>query len=258
MEFRFNFKLGVAGVVAIAILAALYYKYRHKRQSTNSYIPLDFNNQIELGFRSDNFDTTQNVSDGDSRQGLDVAELREIQHLMKTNKLSFDQARLKRMEYTLTQNDIDESGLPRDPKFVQFSKPCMTDDVVEHLYLFSDALTSHITIITQFVLYHSAMESLLRKLSVVNLAEQTKASQTPIHLRDGNEFWEYLEKSSNQSSHSTPTSALSIRWSSDSIPPPVYSLPKIHLSYADKVKFGRYDHAEALQNEFEKLDIKPK
>ncbi|TIB35781.1 hypothetical protein E3P84_01144 [Wallemia ichthyophaga] len=115
MEFRLNFKLGLVAVIILAVFVTLYYKYIYKRKE---YIPVSFDEQIELGFNSDNFNITNNLND--TRQGLNELELREINNLMNTNKISFDQARLKRLERTLNQNNIDESGLPRDPKFVQF------------------------------------------------------------------------------------------------------------------------------------------
>lgn len=99
MEFRLNFKLGLVAVIVLAVFVTLYCafdeliassslihltdKYIYKRKE---YIPVSFDEQIELGFNSDNFNITNNLND--TRQGLNELELREINNLMNTNKIS--------------------------------------------------------------------------------------------------------------------------------------------------------------------------
>lgn len=100
------------------------------------------------------------------------------------------------------------------------------------------------------------MDTLLRKLSMIHLNAAQHIDQpgqeTPIHLRDRAEFWNYIESSPTHSTTSSTASTDSLRWVSDSIPPPVYALPKIHLSYADKVKLGTsINSADAIRDEFE-------
>ena len=76
---------------------------------------------VESGFTSDDFDLSGNVMEGDSRAGLDVRGKREVQRIMKTRGIGFDEARRVYMEQNFKKNNIGEDGLPRDPKFVSFS-----------------------------------------------------------------------------------------------------------------------------------------
>lgn len=75
--------------------------------------------------------------------------------------------------------------------------------------------------------------------------QQQTPHETPIHLRDRTEFWAYIESSPMYTN--TTNSTVSLRWVSDTKPPPVYCLPKIHISYANKVKLG-LGSTEVLQN----------
>ncbi|CAG8609325.1 11252_t:CDS:1, partial [Scutellospora calospora] len=84
--------------------------------STNS-----FQNDIEEGLTSESFDLRQNIVDGDNRLGLEDSV--EIKRIMETEGLTFDQARLFRMQRKFKTNNIDpQTGVPRDPKLVTFSK----------------------------------------------------------------------------------------------------------------------------------------
>ena len=58
---------------------------------------------------------------GDSRQGLDDAGKKEVQRIMKTRRVGFDEARRIYTEQRFAKNDIGPDGRPRDPKFVSFS-----------------------------------------------------------------------------------------------------------------------------------------
>lgn len=61
----------------------------------------------------------------------------------------------------------------------------------------------------------------------------------PIHLRNGDDFWKEIQASSPSSSSSAINSfPCSRRWSSQSVPPSVYSLPCISLKESDKVKLA--------------------
>lgn len=70
---------------------------------------------------SSQFDISANVADGDTRAGLDQAAKREIQRIMKTRRVSFDEARRIYTEQRFARNNIGPDGRPRDPKFVSFS-----------------------------------------------------------------------------------------------------------------------------------------
>lgn len=76
---------------------------------------------VESGFTSNDFDLSANISEGDSRAGLDVRAKREVQKLMKTRGIGFDEARRVFMEQRFKSNNIGPDGRPRDPKFVSFS-----------------------------------------------------------------------------------------------------------------------------------------
>ncbi|KAL2155886.1 hypothetical protein VTH82DRAFT_628 [Thermothelomyces myriococcoides] len=83
--------------------------------------PGSFEDDIEAGLSSSNFDLTGNVEAGDSRSGLDDTAKREILRIMKKRRLKFDEARKVYMEQRFRENGIDADGRPRDPKFVSFS-----------------------------------------------------------------------------------------------------------------------------------------
>jgi hypothetical protein len=75
---------------------------------------------MENGLTSETFDLEQNIIDGDSRPGLEDSE--EIKRIMKTDNVTFDQARLIRQQRKFKTNNIDpQTGLPKDPKLVTFS-----------------------------------------------------------------------------------------------------------------------------------------
>lgn len=84
-------------------------------------MPSSFSNDIESGFTSADFDLSTNVAAGDSRAGLDQSAKREVQKIMKTRKVGFDEARRVYTEQRFAKNNIGPDGRPRDPKFVSFS-----------------------------------------------------------------------------------------------------------------------------------------
>lgn len=93
----------------------------NSREYFYSRLPHTFTGDIEAGLSSDTFDLSGNVTDGDSRAGLDNKAKREILAIMKKRRLKFDQARKVYMEQRFSANGIGPDGLPRDPKFVSFS-----------------------------------------------------------------------------------------------------------------------------------------
>ena len=61
------------------------------------------------------------MMEGDSRQGLDELGKREVQKIMRSHRVDFDEARRIYMEKRFKKNNIGADGLPNDPKFVSFS-----------------------------------------------------------------------------------------------------------------------------------------
>jgi hypothetical protein len=86
-----------------------------------SRLPTTFMGDVEGGFTSADFDLSANITEGDSRQGLDPKSKREIQRLMKIRGIGFDEARKVYMEQSFKKAGIGSDGIPRDPKFVSFS-----------------------------------------------------------------------------------------------------------------------------------------
>lgn len=84
-------------------------------------LPTSFMGDVESGFTSADFDLTSNITEGDSRGGLDQKAKREIQRLMKVRGINFDEARRVYMEQGFKKAGIGADGVPRDPKFVSFS-----------------------------------------------------------------------------------------------------------------------------------------
>jgi hypothetical protein len=84
-------------------------------------LPSSFTADIEAGLTSSDFDISANVSEGDSRAGLDQRAKRDIRRLMKSRGVNFDEARRLYTEQRFAKNNIGPDGRPRDPKFVSFS-----------------------------------------------------------------------------------------------------------------------------------------
>jgi hypothetical protein len=91
----------------------------------NAYISLgqsSFEDDIEAGFSSANFDLRENVEGGDSRQGLDGQGKERVKAIMKSRGCGFDEARRIVMEERFGREGIDKDGRPRDPKAVMFDR----------------------------------------------------------------------------------------------------------------------------------------
>ena len=76
---------------------------------------------MESGFSSNAFDLSTNIADGDPRAGLDQHAKRELQRIMSSRRVGFDEARRIYTEQRFAKNGIGPDGRPRDPKFVSFS-----------------------------------------------------------------------------------------------------------------------------------------
>ncbi|TFL02033.1 hypothetical protein BDV98DRAFT_547601 [Pterulicium gracile] len=128
------FYLSLAAIVAL--LAVFIYRYRatvvhyipERIQlafpTLSNYSPLSsFSDQARAGLTSSNFDIeSNNIREGDSRAGLDVAGTQEVMDIMRRERVTFDQARLIRHNAILARNGIDPSGMPMDSKAVTFSR----------------------------------------------------------------------------------------------------------------------------------------
>ncbi|KAE8348741.1 hypothetical protein BDV28DRAFT_79102 [Aspergillus coremiiformis] len=80
-----------------------------------------FAEDIEAGLTSTQFDLSANIADGDARDGLDNQAKRQVQKIMKRQRVDFDEARRIYTEQRFANNNIGPDGRPRDPKFVSFS-----------------------------------------------------------------------------------------------------------------------------------------
>ncbi|KAG8967411.1 hypothetical protein FRC03_010027 [Tulasnella sp. 419] len=78
-----------------------------------------FESQRAAGLSSINFDIeSNNILGADSRAGLDEQGAAEVQAIMQSRGVNFDQARLIRHNQILARNGIDPSGMPLDAKAV--------------------------------------------------------------------------------------------------------------------------------------------
>lgn len=84
-------------------------------------LPPSFRADLEAGFSSSTFDLTTNLDAGDARAGLDERGKEEVQRVMKSRGVGFDEARRIVVEERFRRNGIGPDGRPRDPKFVSFS-----------------------------------------------------------------------------------------------------------------------------------------
>lgn len=80
-----------------------------------------FEDDLEEGLSSNNFDIQSNIASNDTRKGLLEEAKQEIRVIMNDQGLSFDEARLSYLQQKLDKNGIDKNGMPLDPKTVTFS-----------------------------------------------------------------------------------------------------------------------------------------
>lgn len=102
-------------------LGELLDRYRTRRRIQQGYYQNlgSFEGDINDGLTSTNFDLEANNL-SDTRKGLSETAKEEIKEIMNRKGISFDEARLEYTRNELNKNDIDENGLPRDPKLVIF------------------------------------------------------------------------------------------------------------------------------------------
>lgn len=104
-------------------LAALHDRYRMNKRVRYNQINGggSFEDDLEAGLSSNNFDIASNISNSDSRKGLLEQAKLEIKEMMAAESISFDDARLKYLQQQLGENNVGPDGMPLDPKTVSFS-----------------------------------------------------------------------------------------------------------------------------------------
>lgn len=126
-----NVKSHHVAIVVVVVVAILLFHFRHKIAEAHDRYRMNrrvrysslglFEDDLEDGLSSHNFDLESNIESGDSRKGLLEAAKSEIKAIMHSQHLSFDDARLQYLQSELASNDIAPDGMPRDPKTVTFS-----------------------------------------------------------------------------------------------------------------------------------------
>ena len=81
-----------------------------------------FASDAEAGFSSSSFNLSENIEAGDSRAGLDDRGKAEVQRIMKTRRVNFDEARRIWMEEMFGREGIGKDGRPKDPKAFMFDR----------------------------------------------------------------------------------------------------------------------------------------
>ncbi|CAX41367.1 uncharacterized protein YCL012C orthologue, putative [Candida dubliniensis CD36] len=101
----------------------LHDRYRTRSRIDNGYYSnlQSFEDDIASGLSSSNFDLeSNNIATNDNRPGLTESAKVQIKKIMKEKGVSFDDARLEYIRNELSRNNIDENGVPNDPKLVMF------------------------------------------------------------------------------------------------------------------------------------------
>lgn len=114
-------------LVIVIVLVAFHFRQRlaerfevwRNNRRWSSLVHSGFEDDLENGFSSNNFDITENIADNDLRT-LDETAKDEIRHLMQKHNLTFDDARLRYFREKMRANGVDSDGVPTDPKSVTF------------------------------------------------------------------------------------------------------------------------------------------
>lgn len=121
-------------LIVVVILALLLFHFRHKLAALHDRYRMNkrvrytrvntngesFEDDLEAGLSSNNFDIASNISSNDSRKGLLESAKLQIKDIMAAEGLSFDDARLQYLQQQLNENNIGPDGMPLDPKTVSF------------------------------------------------------------------------------------------------------------------------------------------
>lgn len=118
--------LGVLVILGLVLLfhfrhkiAEAHDRYRMRRRLGRYSTVGGFDEDLENGFNSNNFNIESNIHNNDPRGLLEEAKV-EIKRLMTTQRLSFDEARLQYTQSQLNRHGINKDGMPADPKLVTF------------------------------------------------------------------------------------------------------------------------------------------
>lgn len=116
--------------LVIAVLVCFHFRHRiaqwHDRYRTRNRMRYSsvgsngFEEDIENGLTSDTFDLHSNIENQDSRDGLLQAATESIKRIMRSEGVSFDEARLRYFRDELQDNGIGPDGIPTDKKTVTF------------------------------------------------------------------------------------------------------------------------------------------
>lgn len=117
-------------LVLLILILVLIFHFRHKLAEVHDRYRMrrrlrqavgSFEEDLEEGLTSSNFDIESNISNNDQRPGLLEDAKIAIRNIMEQENISFDEARLKYTRSRLNDNDIGDDGLPRDPRLITFS-----------------------------------------------------------------------------------------------------------------------------------------
>ncbi|OBA20512.1 hypothetical protein METBIDRAFT_32506 [Metschnikowia bicuspidata var. bicuspidata NRRL YB-4993] len=95
------------------------YRNRQRWQRLPHGPEFGFQDDMENGLSSNQFDLNKNIVNNDTRT-LDDAAKGEIRRMMSQENITFDEARLKYFQCKLSEHGIGADGVPRDPKAVMF------------------------------------------------------------------------------------------------------------------------------------------
>ena len=103
----------------ILLVASMIYKRRRQHKHYGRVHPTEsFRDDVERGLTSDTFDLELNITEQDTRPGVEGEDVMKIMHEMGC---TFDQARLIRQQRMFKAHGIDpQTGLPLDSKAVYF------------------------------------------------------------------------------------------------------------------------------------------
>ncbi|KAM9929547.1 hypothetical protein OXX80_009648 [Metschnikowia pulcherrima] len=96
-----------------------FWRNRRRWHSLSQSPGSGFQDDMEAGLSSSNFDLHENLLNQDPRS-LDESAKEEIRNLMLQENISFDKARLKYFQDRLLRNGIGADGIPKDSKTVTF------------------------------------------------------------------------------------------------------------------------------------------
>ncbi|KAF8002608.1 hypothetical protein HF325_003573 [Metschnikowia pulcherrima] len=96
-----------------------FWRNRRRWHSLSQSPGSGFQDDMEAGLSSSNFDLHENLLNQDPRS-LDESAKEEIRNLMLQENISFDKARLKYFQDRLLSNGIGADGIPKDSKTVTF------------------------------------------------------------------------------------------------------------------------------------------